>query len=438
MFPIARPVDEEDVEIDDPKEAKRYLVARSGDHLMCSFQCDLCHFINLNARRPNEHNPQDQRLLKYIRRAQLDAFWVSEPDTVQRNAAELRRGANIARSLGFGHRMFRPMGPFPLEDTLGMGAAIVMLELSLNAGKNAKHVQFDTIRKFRSAYSNVYHASVGGLEGSTLSNGKHKMTITNCPTNGDWFARFTAGCHKRMGDVSCPDRALSIPIMLEMFKQLEEEWIASGESSFEIALEAAFYVLGFTAGLRGEEIPKADLLSVIKHWDESGRHDPPHVIVGLIGRFKGESGFNYHVLPLVVKTKSGMEPRKWLGRLKSCYEAKGIRHGPLFRNADGSRMRIADMTDTFLRRLSVVQHRRPDILPRDVDIEAVYGIRRSFRRGSTSRATDMGVPEDVINANNRWRKHEKAKARKAKLEMVEHYTDVTLSVRQLLRYSENM
>ena len=83
MFPIARPVDEEDAELDDPKEARRYLWARSGDHLMCPFQCDQCHFVNLNGRLPQAHESQDQRLLKYIRRAQLDAFWVSEPDTVQ-------------------------------------------------------------------------------------------------------------------------------------------------------------------------------------------------------------------------------------------------------------------------------------------------------------------------------------------------------------------
>jgi len=171
-----------------------------------------------------------------------------------------------------------------------------------------------------------------------------------------------------MGDVVCTDRALSIPIMLECYKQSEEEWLASGCSSFDIALEATFYVIGFTAALRSEEIVKSDLLSVVKHWEASGRNDPPHVVVGLIGRFKGEIGFSYHVIPLVVKTKSGMEPRKWIGRLKDCYEAKGNKHGALFRNPDGSRMKFADMTETFMCRLSLVQLNRPDILPGNVDV----------------------------------------------------------------------
>jgi hypothetical protein len=39
------------------------------------------------------------------------------------------------------------MGPFPKEDTFGMGAAIVTLQLSMNAGKYDKSVQFGTIGK---------------------------------------------------------------------------------------------------------------------------------------------------------------------------------------------------------------------------------------------------------------------------------------------------
>jgi hypothetical protein len=82
---------------------------------------------------------------------------------------------------------------------------------------------------------------------------------------------------------------------------------------------------------------------------------------------------------------------------------------------------------------------RPDLLGRDVDIEEVYGISKSFRRGSTLRATDRGVPPEVTNANNRWRKVESAKLRKAtSLSMQEQYTDVSLTLNQLLRYSAEM
>jgi hypothetical protein len=94
---------------------------------------------------------QDVRVLKCIRQANLDSFWSSEPRTVSRTLAECKRGAKIAAGLGFEKQLFRPIGPFPLEDSFGMGAAIVMLMLSLNPGKNDDKVQFGTVRKFRSA-----------------------------------------------------------------------------------------------------------------------------------------------------------------------------------------------------------------------------------------------------------------------------------------------
>jgi hypothetical protein len=179
IFPIALPKDEEGIFIEDKEERQRYLSARNGDHLICPFQCDECHFQNLTGRSPQELLPNDRRLLKYIRRAQLDAFWATEPMTVGRNLGELRRGSQIAYSVGFGASMFPPMGPFPVEDTFGIGVVIVILELSLRPGLNDRTVQFNTIRKFRSAFSNLHHASVKGqVGGSTMSNGIKKLTIT--------------------------------------------------------------------------------------------------------------------------------------------------------------------------------------------------------------------------------------------------------------------
>ena len=54
------------------------------------------------------------------------------------------------------HRWIRPplelMTPWPLEDGEGMGVAILMLEKSLEPGRNSKmYEQFDTVRKLRLA-----------------------------------------------------------------------------------------------------------------------------------------------------------------------------------------------------------------------------------------------------------------------------------------------
>jgi len=116
------------------------------------------------------------------------------------------------------------MGPFPAEDSFGMGAAVVILQISLNPGKYDKHVQFGTIRKFRSAFSNVYHAPIQGQDATIMAKDTKKLMVTKCPTYGLWFEKFMKGCHKRMGEIVRPDRALSTTILLEILQALNSEW----------------------------------------------------------------------------------------------------------------------------------------------------------------------------------------------------------------------
>jgi hypothetical protein len=91
------------------------------------------------------------------------------------------------------------------------------------------------------------------------------------------------------------------------------------------------------------------------------------------------------------------------------------------------------MSDTFYRHLTMVQDLRPDLIPREVEIEEVYGVSRSFRRGSTSRVVDRGVPPYVIDFNNHWWKNDRAGSMKPSLSMREHYTNVSLALNKLLQ-----
>jgi hypothetical protein len=50
-----------------------------------------------------------------------------------------------------------------------------------------------------------------------------KMTVTKCPTYGEFFERFMRGIHKRMGEITRPDRALSLSLMMELQRMLEGE-----------------------------------------------------------------------------------------------------------------------------------------------------------------------------------------------------------------------
>jgi hypothetical protein len=85
------------------------------------------------------------------------------------------------------------MDPFPLSGTFGMGATIVMLQQSLQPGKYDKNVQFETVRKFRSAFSNVYHTSAKGQDAMVMAKETRKLNVTKCPTYGEFFEQFVKG-----------------------------------------------------------------------------------------------------------------------------------------------------------------------------------------------------------------------------------------------------
>jgi hypothetical protein len=64
--------------------------------------------------------------------------------------------------------------------------------------------QFDTIRKVRSAYANVW-AAFHHDAGRNLNIGyeaRWRLVISTCPSNSEWFQKFSLLCKKRMGQDS--------------------------------------------------------------------------------------------------------------------------------------------------------------------------------------------------------------------------------------------
>jgi hypothetical protein len=150
-------------------------------------------------------------------------------------------------------------------------------------------VQFEIVRKFRAAASNIYHSSVDGQRAMVMAKDTRKLQVTKCPTYSDYFESFHHGMHKWMGDIIIPDQALLHDILKEVMLILEEEWGRVQErKKLDSALEGMFYILGFTLVLRGEEMPLMELQGIIKHWDQGQQHSKPHVVITLSGRFKSE------------------------------------------------------------------------------------------------------------------------------------------------------
>jgi hypothetical protein len=204
---------------------------------------------------------------------------------------------------------------------------------------------------------------------------------------------------------------------------------------WEIAMEGAFYLIAYCCALRGEEMQMTDLYGILRHWDEGDRCELKHVVVALLGRFKGETGENYHLLCIADVTSHGLEPRKWIGRLVSMYQAKGIRNGPFFRNRRGDKLKATHFEPRFHDRLEQVKLTKPQLMSSVEDVVDEYGVSRSFRRGATSEVVNQGLSPEAIDANNRWRRVHQAGASQPSLSMREHYTDVRQTLNLRLQFS---
>lgn len=426
------------------EDPDRFKCARDGDHLMCPFQCDKCHFYNIQKRRPGVR-AQDDVLLMCIRRANLDALWSRESATVHANRREAARVLTVSERLGI-DQPYPNRIPFPVEDTFGMQIACQSLLRSLDAGINTRTIQFETMRRLRAHYSNFYHTLPHGTGMTTIADGRGTATFTTSPTYGYWFRRFMAGCHRRMGDTWMPDKAITIDEVHHCYILLEEDWTRHKEDPgmrLQTALTAMILVGGFSGALRGEELPKIDLGAIRKHWKEAVLHPrTPHVPLVLTGRFKMTEGEKLFFLPLACRSASGIDNRLWTHRAIEAYSKQGVIAGPLFRAAHkGMRVKrssVGDLDVLFHGVLLRVQERWPQVLPPTTRVQDEMSVRRSLRRGSTTEASNKGIPKEVVEANQRWGKHQRSRGVLPSMGMMERYTDAKANVAYLVRYSEGL
>jgi hypothetical protein len=140
----------------------------------------------------------------------------------------------------------------------------------------------------------MYHASARHQQGmAVMAQNTTKIWVTDCPSYSYWFERFMRGVHKRMGEEVRSDFALSIRVLHKMLGHLDHEWNESrlAVKRKEVVEIACFLVLSFCLGLRGEEVVKMDIAGFLTYFAAGKEHPEfPHVMVPLLGRFKGETG----------------------------------------------------------------------------------------------------------------------------------------------------
>ena len=135
------------------EEEDMYNYARPGDQYVIEFQCDICHFRNINRRNPAMESWPDVTLLRYIRRANLDASWGRASKTISGNLGVVNQHIKFGKELGLKNPL-PARGPFILKDDVGMKEAVLQLRRIRDKGRYIKFVQYGTARKCRSLVSN--------------------------------------------------------------------------------------------------------------------------------------------------------------------------------------------------------------------------------------------------------------------------------------------
>ena len=424
----------------------RFLGARQGDMLSSPFQCDECWFWNLRGQQSNKINSTDGMLLRLIRRANLDMMWSRESSTVIATYRDLKTSARLQLDLGL-LPVGADQGPWPVGDFTGMAIAITMLRKSLDSGRNNNmYQQFDSVRKLRSAARNTHLNSVIGAAATHAFMGERGkiFRLTSDPTYSQFFTKFIHGCEKRMGRYVKQDQALSVEILLEILHAYEVELKCKTTSKTRrrvIIMSGSSLVIGYCGGLRGGEITLAEATSTCQLINEgTDKATSPHVVVCLMGRFKGETGERNVLLPFASVTTSGIKIRWWIEQLVQVLVLEGRSEGnpgPAFCDKEGFVLPARVFNTAFHASLENVQVQRPDLIPAWIKVIEIYHYYRSLRRGAVLRAKQLDYDQSVIDTNNRWRQMQGTRG-KASLPMGQLYLDIILSLNTHTRFSESL
>ncbi len=426
--------------------------ARDGDMWTIGFQCEYCWIVNLKKRDFNPNDPKDRMLCAYIRRFNLDAMWSREPKTVSGNLTQLKKGALLSKNLGLDPVDIQ-LGPWPVGDPYGVQIGLEMLASSQLEGRHDKtYQQFDTIRKIRAGFSTAYESSPNGWNLGNMAFKAEKgrtYTIHSMPTESHLFTHFSTGLLSRMGRVVIPQMGLSNAIVHALLNHCETI-VGSTKSSWKEVRKAimngAFYCTLYGNSLRGHEglyLEASDLCNHIAFGKEGlFEHDglvpnTGHVCYPLLGRFKTEYGEQKYMPQTVNISNSGINFRLWMERLVFVLtkERKQFEAGPAFCHENGDMMTSRDMNLEFLQLMELVKFNHPRLFEGTKDIERDYGVSRSFRRGSNSRAKEEGVEKELREFINRWSSFEGKKGSTPSLSMAQHYVEAKLIMKRTLVYS---
>jgi hypothetical protein len=309
---------------------------------------------------------------------------------VDSNCQIINRGLAISCTFGSDGPYEEP-GPFPLHDHCGYEVACQLVADS--RGKGAYHddhkKQFNTVRAFRTAYRNQAACSVLN-SGLILSLGNEKgeyQRFAREATAFVWYQRFSQGCKKRMGQDWRSNRAISNELLHRLLAFCEQRYKSSDsfDKTADWIIAGTYFATGYVCSLRGPEGLLVDLEELPEMINQP---NPDEIVIPLLGRVKGETNARHHKLFSVATTSSGINIKTWYRRSLSVHRAYGHTRGPAVCDSKGLQLFTRDLNFKFWEALGKIWQKELDLFLSDVktlpDIELVYNVFRSFRRGSDS------------------------------------------------------
>jgi hypothetical protein len=418
--------------------------ARDGDHLMVPFECDICIFQKLrNEEYPNLNSYKDRLLMACIRRANLDSFWSRATSSVTANRDRARLALELSESVGL-TGPYEHTASLPNFDHCGYEIAIQMLLDSRRPGKHSKeYMQWDTIRKIRTTFSNHARASPqANLVTTALGDERGQVQrLVSDKCSSYWFSKFFLGCKRRMGQDWRPNKAMGILLIQSIVKAVAEtiETANSENTRHDWIVFGTYFVVSYVLSLRGVEGLLLDLKGTIDHIHKS---DNTYFIIALLGKVKGEHHHRCHLLPCCTKTSSDIQVKDWVLLLLHEKGRLGFQDRPAISDVHGKAQSCGQLDELFIEVLEEMYDANNTLFPPSISVKdevaISYSVFRSLRRSSNTRALENNVSSTDIALVNRWHLVEKSQGGKSALPMYQHYAQIELLVEPFKRYTKAM
>lgn len=267
-----------------------------------------------------------------------------------------------------------------------------------------------------------------------------------------WFSRFVKGCQNRMGAETRQNKALSIPLLLILIDEAEQRIVKAKDfkTSHKWCVFVCYVAVSYVVSLRRSETFLLDLYSFLKH---NFNDTEDYFILTLVGKIKGETNEDAHLIPCIETTSSGIKIKDIVFRVVNQKQKMGFIDGPIISDDKGNAYRTKDIDALLIAALQTIYENNSSLFPVEIRAQIEEGDKdlhetlcqsyscfRTFRRTSDSRALDMRhkLNKDDVDIVNRWKSVEAAKGKRPKLAMKQHYADVQVILKPFLSYTKAM